>query len=259
MTFPVDADERYPVLDCLISRTDMPRAARSISERIRSEQGGYVCFSNVHTVVTARRDLRLRQATNDSFLSVPDGKPLSIVAKMQGIRDIGQVAGPDFMPYLIKTGGNTRHFFYGSTPATLEKLQANLARQFPEAKLVGGYSPPFRTLSETESLEIVDIIKQACPDVVWVGLGAPRQEYWMAEHWQQLKPAVLLGVGAAFDFHAGQIARAPEWMKAWSVEWIHRLCQEPRRLWKRYLVTNSLFIYYLMKNMLVRHKVQVKN
>lgn len=259
MTFPVDADERYPVLDCLISRTDMQRAARSISERIRSEQGGYVCFSNVHTVVTARRDLRLRQATNDSFLSVPDGKPLSIVAKMQGIRDVGQVAGPDFMPYLIKTGGDTRHFFYGSTSATLEKLQANLARQFPDAKLVGVYSPPFRALSETESLEIVGIIKRACPDVVWVGLGAPRQEYWMATHWQQLKPAVLLGVGAAFDFHAGQIARAPEWMKALSVEWIHRLCQEPRRLWKRYLVTNSLFIYYLMKNMLVRHKVQVKN
>lgn len=239
---------RFRVLDCWISCVDMPKAAEYVRNRIGTGEGGYVCFSNVHTVVTARRDHRLREITNASFLSLPDGKPLSVVGRLLGVREVGHVAGPDFMPYFLQTAMETRHFFYGSSEETLQKLEKNLASRFPGARIVGTYSPPFRNLSADEENEIVSIVNRARPDVIWVGLGAPKQEYWMAEHWRRFKPALLMGVGAAFDFHAGQIARAPEWMKGLSLEWLFRLKQEPRRLWKRYLVTNSLFLFYLLSD-----------
>lgn len=243
---------RFPVLDCLISRTNMACAAESLRERITEGSGGYVCFSNVHTVVTSRKDTKLRDATNDSFLSVPDGKPLSIVARWRGLKDVDRVAGPDFMPHFIGTAKDVRHFFYGSTPETLEKLAANLRTRFPGVQIAGTYSPPFGPMSPEETKKALETIRQARPDLIWVGLGAPKQEYWMAQHWQDLRPAVLLGVGAAFDFHAGQLARAPSWVRRSGLEWLHRLLSEPRRLWKRYLVTNSLFIYYLANDLLWR-------
>ena len=240
-------NERFEVLDCLVSRTNMSHALQKVQGRIANRQGGYVCFSNVHTVVMARKDLRLRGITNNSFLSVPDGKPLSIVGKWRGIADVGRVAGPDFMPYFIQMAKGTRHFFFGSTPETLEKLMANIRSQYPETIITGGYSPPFGAVSSSEMGKILSIINQATPDIIWIGLGAPKQEYWMADNWQKLRPAVLMGVGAAFDLHAGHISRAPDWMKRLSLEWLFRLSQEPRRLWKRYLVTNTMFLYYLLK------------
>jgi exopolysaccharide biosynthesis WecB/TagA/CpsF family protein len=242
--------KRHRILDCKITRADMPRAIQWTIDRLDARKGGYVCFSNVHTVVTARKDARLRDIINNSFLSLPDGKPLSVVSRLQGVRDIDQVAGPDFMPLFIQRTTHIRHFFYGSTPETLEKLQTNLARRFPHARFVGSYSPPFKEVSSVEMAAVLARINQAKPDVIWVGLGAPKQEYWMAEYWQALKPAILMGVGAAFDFHAGKITRAPQWMSKLCIEWLFRLCQEPQRLWKRYLVTNSLFFYYLIMDTL---------
>jgi len=241
-------NERFEVLDCQISRTNTSDAFQAVLDRIENQQGGYVCFSNVHTVVTARKDLRLRQITNKSFLSVPDGKPLSIVGKWRGIVSIGRVAGPDFMPYFVRAAKGVRHFFFGSTPETLEKLVTNIRKQYPDTIIVGSYSPPFGVVSDGEMEKILSTIKQTGPDVIWVGLGAPKQEYWMADNWQKLKPAVLMGVGAAFDVHAGHISRAPIWMQFLSLEWLYRLTREPGRLWKRYLVTNSLFVYYLIKH-----------
>lgn len=239
--------QRFRVLDCLISRTDLQHATQAVLDRIATGEGGYVCFSNVHTVVTARNDQRLREITNGSLLSVPDGRPLFLIARYRGLADVSQVAGPDFLPHFLAVAKNVRHFFYGSTPENLERLTANFKQRFPSAIIAGSHSPPFRQLASNEVHEMLALIQRAKPDVIWVGLGAPKQEYWMAEHWEALKPAILMGVGAAFDFHAGKIARAPDWMKQLSLEWMFRLCQEPHRLWKRYLVTNSLFLYYLMK------------
>lgn len=242
---------RFRVLNCYISRTNLQHATQAVLDRIATGEGGYVCFSNVHTVVTALSDRRLCEITNSSVLSMPDGRPLSLIANYRGLTDVGQVAGPDFLPYFLANAKDVRHFFYGSTPETLKRLIENLRRHFPHAIIVGSYSPPFRELVDDEIHGILTLIQRARPDVIWVGLGAPKQEYWMANHWAALKPAILMGVGAAFDFHAGRVARVPNWMKRLSLEWIFRLYQEPRRLWRRYLVTNSLFLYYLVKYALV--------
>lgn len=247
-------DNRIQILDCQISRTDMPGAVRAVVERVSQKAGGYVCFSNVHTVVTSRKDIRLRDITNQSFMSMPDGKPLSIVAKMRGAKDISQVAGPDFMLEMMDKHRTLRHYFYGSTEETLKLLTEKLTARFPDVNVVGTFSPPFRSLEPQEANRITNAINQSKPDIIWVGLGAPKQEYWMADHWRELKPAILMGVGAAFDFHAGQLVRAPQWVRRAGLEWLHRLLSEPRRLWRRYFATNSLFIYYLVRNLLWRRK-----
>ena len=242
---------RFLVLDCRISQINLERAADETCERILSGNGGYVCFSNVHTVVSAHKDLLLRDITNHSFLSLPDGKPLSLIAHWRGLTDVERVAGPDFLPHLIGKARGARHYFYGSTPDTLARLTENLREHFPDMIIAGSYSPPFRELTAEETDNILAHIKAAHPDLIWVGLGAPKQEYWISRHYENLRPAVLLGVGAAFEFHAGITSRAPAWMQRLSIEWLYRLLQEPRRLWKRYLLTNSLFIYYLARQALL--------
>ena len=241
---------RFQVLDCLISRTNMVDASHAILQQVKSPHGGYVCFSNVHTVVTARKDSYLRDITNNSFMSLPDGKPLSIVGRLQGFKEVERVAGPDFMFYFLERTQHLRHFFYGTSPATLAKLIDNIKTHLPELTIVGSYSPPFRTLTTEEVGKINTMISSAKPQIVWVGLGAPKQEYWMAEHWRELSPAILLGVGAAFDFHGSAVSRAPIWVRRIGMEWFHRLLQDPKRLWKRYLATNSLFLLYILFDVL---------
>lgn len=241
---------RFEVLECLISVTDMEHALEAVLERAAARQGGYVCFANVHTVVTCKADYRFRQITNSSLMSMPDGMPLVAVGKLSGEMVVGRVAGPDFMLQLLQRGQGLRHFFYGSTPDILERLVGEVDQMYPETVVVGTYSPPFRALTDAEVQQAIDRINGAKPDIVWVGLGAPKQEYWMAEHWRQLRPAILMGVGAAFDFHAGRVRRSPAWMQRAGLEWLYRLIQEPVRLWRRYLTTNSLFIYYFLRNVL---------
>lgn len=230
----------------------MSRSISDTLERVRTGLGGYVCFSNVHSIVVAAMDPCLRGIINNSFLTLPDGKPLSVIARLKGYSDVSQVAGPDFMPMLIQQSTGLKHFFYGSTNTVLQALTSNLKQKFPHANIVGSYSPPFRNLSSSESSEIITFINNAKPDIIWVGLGAPKQEYWIAKNWQKLRPAILMGVGAAFNFHANEKKRAPVWMRNLCLEWLYRLAHEPKRLWRRYLVTNSLFIYYLIRDTLRR-------
>ncbi len=244
--------ERFKVLECSISAVDMETAYQAVLDRIQSKEGSYVCFSNVHTVVTAKQDKALLDATNNAYIAMPDGRPLSIVGRWKGVSNVQQVAGPDFMPYFFEHAKGIKHYFYGSTPETLEKLVANFSVLYPESIIVGVYSPPFRELTIDEIENDLKVIRRSGADIVWVGLGAPKQEYWMAEHWESLKPAVLMGVGAAFDFHAGDKPRAPEWMKKYCLEWFHRLCSEPGRLWKRYFITNTKFISYIILDALFR-------
>jgi N-acetylglucosaminyldiphosphoundecaprenol N-acetyl-beta-D-mannosaminyltransferase len=201
----------------------------------------------MHGVMECQRDEQLRQIHNAAGLVTTDGMPLVWLCRLKGQRRAERVYGPDLMLELCarsQTSGY-RHFFYGSSPDVLDALSARLQARYPGLKVAGAYSPPFRQLDSLEDLQVVELIKQARPDVVWVGLSTPKQERWMAEHVERLGGPVLIGVGAAFDFHAGTKRQAPRWMQRSGLEWLFRLLSEPRRLYRRYLVNIPLFVWYL--------------
>jgi N-acetylglucosaminyldiphosphoundecaprenol N-acetyl-beta-D-mannosaminyltransferase len=236
---------RINVLGSRISLCDAAGALEEIERSIDRGDGGYVCFTNAHTVIEGRRDEQFRAITNGSLLSVADGSPVYRVARRHASRAAGHVPGPDFFAYALSRRPDRRHFLYGSTPENLELLRAAIERKYPGVNICGVFSPPFRPLTDADRQEHIRLMREAGAEYVWVGLGAPKQERFMAQVAEEMKPAVLLGVGAAFDFHSGRVQRAPRLMRRLGLEWLHRLAQEPRRLWRRYLVTNSLFLWYL--------------
>lgn len=218
-----------------------------VKNNINELKGDYICVSNVHTTVMASEDLDYRRVQNRGILSIPDGGPLSTVGRYRGAAKMERTTGPSFLEEILKEGGY-RHFFYGSTDDTLHKLSENIKKQYPNSIIAGMYSPPFRKLSDDEDKYIIDLINKSEADFVWIGLGAPKQENWMAEHQGKIN-GLMVGVGAAFDYLAGNIRRAPRWMQNYNLEWLFRLLQDPNRLFKRYLITNSKFIYkILLKN-----------
>lgn len=235
------------ILKTNINVTDMEKTVRYIEENLNKLKGKYICVSNVHTTVMSYRDEEYRKVQNGAAMALPDGKPLSIVSKNRGFRDAKRVPGPDLMPEILRCSeekGYT-HFFYGSKEETLTKLKEKLLANYPKLKIAGMYSPPFRPLTEEEDTEIISMINQSNADFIWVGLGAPKQEVWMANHKDKLN-GLMLGVGAAFDFHAGTIKRAPKWMQECCLEWLYRISQDPKRLLKRYLDTNISFVFHTM-------------
>src|SRR5713226_1347696 len=224
--------ERYGVLGVWVDAVDQRRAQDVIEDWIARAEPGYVCVSNVHSVMEARRDESLRAVLN---AAVPAGMPLVWVGRLRGCRDVGRVYGPDLTLQLCERAARRgyRCFFYGGGPGVAERLAEALSRRFPGLRVVGAEAPPFRPLTTEEDEEAVRRINAASPDVVFVGLGCPKQERWMAEHRARLRAPVLLGVGAAFDFHTGRVPQAPRWMMGSGLEWLFRLWQEPRRLWRR--------------------------
>lgn len=198
-------------------------------------------FATVHTLVEAQENATLREALSEGVVE-PDGMPLVWLGKRTGL-GVERVCGPDFMPAVVGRGidRGRSHFFYGGAPGTPEALAARLATMFPGMRVAGMLSPPFRALTAEEDEAIVDQINAAGPDYVWVGLGAPKQDLWVAGHRSRLRAPVLLAVGAAFDFHSGRLRRAPRWMQRSGTEWIYRLIMEPRRLAGRYTRVNARF------------------
>lgn len=234
--------ERVPVLGSLISDCDCESGLRILDPATRGSRGGYVCFTNVHTAVLGHEDLAMRSITNQSLLSMADGKPIYWVARARGAKRVDHCPGPDFFIEVLKRYPQAGHFFYGSSPEVLNRLTRNLVDLVPGVVVSGSMSPPFRELSEAERMSHYEVIRQSGAAFVWVGLGAPKQERWMSDAWKELGPCVALGVGAAFDFLAGEVRRAPATMGRMGLEWLYRLAQEPRRLWRRYLVTNTKFV-----------------
>ena len=234
------------ILGTKINVTDMEKTVSYIAQHLKELKGHYICVSNVHTTVTAYRDEEYRDVQNNAAMNIPDGKPLSIVQRRSGFREAGRVPGPDLMPeiFSISEDKGYRHYFYGSRQETLDALREKLMKQYPRLKIVGMYSPPFRPMSEEEDAETVKKINACRPDFIWIGLGAPKQEKWMAAHDGKVC-GVMLGVGAGFDFHAGTIRRAPLWMQEFCMEWLFRIGQDPKRLLPRYLDTNFSFVFYL--------------
>lgn len=241
----------YSILGTRINVTDMQKTVRYIREHLEELRGHYICVSNVHTTVTAYRDEAYRQVQNHAAMNIPDGKPLSIVQRLAGHAQAGRVPGPDLMPEIFRLSEQEgyRHYFYGSRKETLKELEKQLREKFPRLQIVGMVSPPFRELTEEEDREAVERINEAKPDFIWVGLGAPKQEKWMAAHDGKVC-GVMVGVGAGFDFHAGTVRRAPGWMQEWCMEWLFRIGQDPKRLLPRYLDTNFSFLAGLAKERL---------
>ena len=232
------------ILGVDIAAIDMEWLLRFTTTHIKELSGDFICVSNVHTTVTASEDEEYRAIQNGGIMAIPDGGPLSSVGRKRGAEKMARTTGPSYMGEVLKIGGY-RHYFYGSTQDTLEKLYQNVLRDYPQSIIAGMYSPPFRPLSEEEDERIVAGINETSPDFVWVGLGAPKQEKWMAAH-QGKVHGLMVGVGAGFDYLAGNIERAPEWMQRANLEWAYRLMQDPKRLFKRYLVTNTKFVWNAM-------------
>ena len=235
------------ILGVNIAVTNMNMTMDFLTRNLNALRGQYVCVSNVHTTVTAYNDPNYLKVQNEAAIAIPDGKPLSLISRLRGHRGAQRVAGPDLMPALLQLSESKgyRHYFYGSTEETLGALEKNLRERFPNLNIVGTCSPPFRPLSKEEDEAMIKEINSTNPDFVWVGLGAPKQEIWMNEHRGKIN-AVMLGVGAAFDFHAGTVRRAPHWMQEMYLEWLYRLIQDPKRLFKRYIESNFKFMWLIV-------------
>jgi N-acetylglucosaminyldiphosphoundecaprenol N-acetyl-beta-D-mannosaminyltransferase len=235
---------RANVLGVGVHAIDLPTAASIIESAVWKGTKGYVCVTGVHGVMEAQRDPELRGILNHALLVTPDGMPTVWVGRMQGNSGMKRVFGPDLMLEVCQRSVETgfRHFLYGGNPGIAAELAEYLRRSFPGIAVVGTYTPPFRPLAASEQFALEKQMSAAKPDIVWVGLGCPKQEKFMAANLHRLPCKIMVGVGAAFDIHTGHVKDAPNWMKAAGLQWAHRLWQEPRRLWKRYLVNNSAFL-----------------
>lgn len=244
------------IIGSQISVIDMPTTVEYLRDNLTKLGGKYICVCNVHTTVMAYENEQYKIAQNNAILNLPDGKPLSIVGRYYGYREMGRVAGPDLMSevFRISVAQKWRHFFYGSTMETLEALRKRLEDLYQGIQIVGMYAPPFRNLTDEEDREIVNLINKTEPDFIWIGLGAPKQEMYMYDHIDRFE-GTMIGVGAGFDFHAGMVKRAPVWMQKIGLEWFYRMLQEPNRLWKRYMRTNFKFIRLLMHKR-IREKIK---
>ena len=239
---------RANVLGVGINALNMTEAVDLCSNLVARKTPGYVCVTGVHGIMEAQRDPSLRRVLNSSFLTVPDGMPTVWIGRLQGYSQMRRVYGPDFMLALCSesVGRGLRHFLYGGKEGVASELACSLALRFPGINIVGTFTPPFRTLTDVEQNDLVNMIAVAKPDIVWVGLSTPKQERFMASYLSRLDTFLMVGVGAAFDIHTGRINDAPAWMKSAGLQWLHRLAQEPRRLWKRYLINNPLFVVYMI-------------
>lgn len=234
-----------PVMGVDVAVLDMLTALALLDEHREDWRGRYLCLGNVHTTVTAHEDEAYRAVQQNAALVLPDGRPIAAYSRRHGWPQAQQVAGPDLFKQALRTGlaKGWRHYFYGGSPETVAALQKVLPERYPGIAIAGLESPPFRPLTVEEDAEAVARINAAKPDFLWVGLGAPKQENWMAAHAGRID-AVMLGVGAAFDFEAGTVARAPKWVQDISMEWLWRLLQDPGRLFGRYLRTNTKFLLW---------------
>ena len=209
-------------------------------------------FCNAYSITLAGQDPGLRAVLNTADLVGADGMPLVWLARLAGYSHIGRVDGPGFMLALCEAGVDLglRHFFYGGAPGVAEKLSAALLARVPNLQVSGTYTPPFRPVATMEDDDVLRRIDETRPDVVWVGLGTPKQDYWIAQHRHLIQAPILAAVGAAFDFHAGLVPRAPRLMQYCGLEWSHRLAYQPRRLWRRYLVYNPLFVANALRQLI---------
>lgn len=236
--------ETVKILGIAVSVLNPQLAIALIHSRVRSRLGGYITVPDVYNITLAAKDPELARCHRNAFLVSPDGSPLSIVGRLLGHSEMQKVCGPDLLMWACESGVSLghRHYFFGGDKQVAARLSTSLSQRFPGLVVVGAESPDFKPITTEADLESCARIRSAQPDIVWVGLGAPKQEYWMAANAEHLPGALLIGVGAAFNFHSGHVRRAPLWMQRMGLEWAFRLSQEPRRLWRRYLLNGLYFV-----------------
>ena len=247
---PLTALTRPPranILGVGVHALNMRRAVELVHRSVSTGMKGYICVTGVHGVMEARRSAEFRSILDRAFLVTPDGMPTVWVGKLQKHSQMGRVFGPELMFNVCRASVLERHshFFYGGKPGVANELQANFERWLPGLRILGTYSPPFRALNREEKIHLKESLAVLKPDIIWVGLSTPKQERFMADMIDELDCKLMIGVGAAFDMHTGRLSDAPGWMKRSGLQWMHRLYQEPRRLWKRYLLNNSAFLWHL--------------
>jgi len=244
--------DRVNILGVKVSAITIRDALIAIEERLGDRKPFYICVTGVHGVMECQRDASLRVIHNASGLTVPDGMPMVWMSHWLGFPKVERVYGPDLMLATTELSAKRgyRNFYYGGAPGTADRLATVLGAKCPGLEIVGTISPPFRPLTPEEDDEIVAKINAARPDIVWVGLSTPRQERWMAAHAGRLTAPVLAGVGAAFDFLSGNKSQAPRWMQRHGLEWLFRMAKEPRRLAKRYVTNNPVFVYRALGQLL---------
>ncbi len=240
--------QRINVLGVGISVLNLDSALQAVAGALERKSKGYICVTGVHGVIEAQKDGTLRSILNHSFLNTPDGMPMVWLGKLQGFSRMDRVYGPDLMLLIcdFTKDKNYKHFLYGGAPGVAEQLKGRLEKRFPGLKIAGTYTPPFRPLDAAEEQRFIESVGALKPDIIWVGLSTPKQEKFMSEFWQRLDATLLVGVGAAFDFHAGRVKQAPRWVQRSGLEWLFRLGCEPRRLWRRYLRNNPLFAFRIL-------------
>lgn len=239
---------RTNVLGVGVSAINIPMALEVLDEWIDKHERHYVTVTGVHGIIESQHDEALRRIHNEAGMVTPDGMPLVWLSRRAGYQHVSRVYGPDLMLAVCEHSlkKNYRHYLYGGNEGVPELLAQKLQERFPGLSFAGMVSPPFRKMTPEEDAALVAEINALKPDILWVGLSTPKQERWMAEHVSRLDVPVLIGVGAAFDFHAGLKKQAPRWMQRSGLEWLFRLMTEPKRLWKRYLYNNPQFIWLVM-------------
>jgi N-acetylglucosaminyldiphosphoundecaprenol N-acetyl-beta-D-mannosaminyltransferase len=239
---------RFNVLGTGVSALSLDQARDLVLAARGQRHLGHICCATAYNANLACSDSRLRTAYNGSYLTTPDGMPLVWLGRQQGYNTVTRVYGPDLMETVCAAGRavELRHYFYGGDTGVAEALQARLTARFPGLQVVGTFTPPFRVLTADEVATFRADVAAAQPDVIWIGLSSPKQEYFMAEHAGQLDAGLLIGVGAAFDFLSGRVPQAPRWMQRSGLEWLFRLGTDPRRLWKRYLLHNPMFVFRIL-------------
>ncbi len=237
------------VLGVPVSIINMPVAVRTILQWIAQGSSQYICVRDVHGIMRAQEDPALMDIHYGAGLITPDGMPLVWIMRARGYKDAGRVCGADLVAALCDASQavGARHYFYGGKPGVAKRMAEELVSRYPALQVVGTGTPPFRPLTSEEDAAATQEIVSANPDIVWVGLPTPKQEYWMRDHVDRIPGATLLGIGAAFDFYAGDVKRAPRWMHHSGLEWSHRLLSEPRRLWRRYLVLAPKFVLLVFR------------
>jgi N-acetylglucosaminyldiphosphoundecaprenol N-acetyl-beta-D-mannosaminyltransferase len=243
---------RVNVLGVGVHAINMEEAVTFLLDSVARRRKGYVCVTGVHGIMEAQNNCRFRITLNESMLTTPDGMPTVWLGRLAGHKQMDRVFGPDLMLNVCResVSRGLKHFLYGGAPGVAEELKRNLEGRFPGLQVVGTYTPPFRPLSMEEHFDLVQRVNEAKPDIIWVGLSTPKQERFMAEYLPKFNASLMFGVGAAFDLHTGRMTDSPDWVKKAGMQWAHRLLQDPRRLWKRYLVNNPKFLMAITAQLL---------